>query len=55
MLEAGRLSIVVFCVTLDPAADAYVRTICGAGNYRVLDRIESLPRVLPQMVLRLTR
>ena len=55
VLEAGRLSIVVFCVTLDPAADAYVRTICGAGNYRVLDRIESLPRVLPQMVLRLTR
>ena len=55
VLEAGRLGIVVFCVTLDPAADAYVRTICGAGNYRVLDRIESLPRVLPQMVLRLMR
>ncbi len=55
VLEAGRLGLVVFCVTLDPAADGYVRAICGAANYRVLDRIESLPRVLPQMVLRLTR
>ena len=55
VLEAGRLGIVVFCATLDPAADHYVRTIFGAGNYRVLDQIESLPQVLPAMVLRLTR
>ena len=55
VLEAGRLGLAVFCVTLDPAADDYVRTIFGAGNYRVLDRIDSLPRILPQMVLRLTR
>ncbi len=32
-----------------------VRAIFGSGNYRVLDRIESLPRALPAMVLRLTR
>ena len=55
VLEAGRLGLAVFCVTLDPAADDYVRTIFGAGNYRVLDRIDSLPRILPQVVLRLTR
>ena len=55
VLEAGRLGLAVFCVTLDPAADDYVRTIFGAGNYRVLDRIDSLPRILPAMVLRLTR
>ena len=55
VLEAGRLGLAVFCVTLDPAADDYVRSIFGAGNYRVLDRIDSLPRILPQMVLRLTR
>ena len=55
VLEAGRKGLAVFCVTLDPAADDYVRTIFGAGNYRVLDRIESLPRILPAMVLRLTR
>ena len=55
VLEAGRLGLAVFCVTLDPAADDYVRAIFGAGNYRVLDRIDSLPRILPAMVLRLTR
>ena len=55
VLEAGRKGIVVFCVTLDRAADEYVSTIFGAGGYRVLERIESLARVLPQVVLRLTR
>ena len=55
VLEAGRCGVVVFCVTLDPAADAYVRGIFGSANVRVLDRIESLPRILPAMVLRLTR
>ena len=55
VLEAGRLGLAVFCVTLDPAADAYVKTIFGATNYRVLDRIESLAQVLPAIVLRLTR
>ena len=55
VLEAGRCGVVVFCVTLDPAADSYVRGIFGSANVRVLDRIESLPRILPAMVLRLTR
>jgi nitric oxide reductase activation protein len=53
--EAARVGIVVFCVSLDAAADEWVRAICGAGHYRVLDRIEALPRVLPQLVLGLTR
>ena len=55
VLEAGRRGIAVFCVTLDPKADDYVRAIFGSANYRVLDRIDSLPRILPAMVLRLTR
>lgn len=55
VLEARRRGLRVFCVTLDPAADAYARTIFGAGNYRVLDRIESLPRVMPAMALQLVR
>lgn len=54
VLEAARKGIAVFCVTLDPAADHYVRGIFGHRSYRVLDRIESLPRVLPAMVSRLT-
>ena len=53
VLEARRRGLAVFCVTLDPAADGYVRTIFGTGNFRVLDRIESLPRILPAMVMRL--
>lgn len=53
-LEARRRGVNVFCVTLDPAADDYVRRVFGAGNYRVLDRIETLPKVLPSMVMQLT-
>ncbi len=52
--EAKRKGVIVFCVSLDPSADKYVRQIFGSKNYRVLDRIESLPRVLPQMILRMT-
>ena len=52
--EANRKGVIVFCVSLDPSADKYVRHIFGSKNYRVLDRIESLPRVLPQMILRMT-
>ena len=52
--EAKRKGVIVFCVSLDPSADKYVRHIFGSKNYRVLDRIESLPRVLPQMILRMT-
>lgn len=55
VIEAAHRGVTVFCVTLDAAADNYVRTIFGSGNYRVLDHIDSLPRVLPSMVIRLTR
>ena len=53
--EAARRGIGVFCVTLDPSADAYVRDIFGAGGFRVLDRVEALPEVLPAVVMRLKR
>lgn len=55
VMEAGRHGVAVFCVTLDPAADHQVRHIFGAGRYRVLDHLDSLPRVLPPMMLRLSR
>ena len=55
VLEAGGLGVAKFCVTLAPAADDCVCTIFGTGNFRVLDRIYSLLRILPAMVLRLTR
>jgi nitric oxide reductase NorD protein len=53
--EAARRGIGVFCVTLDPSADSYVRDIFGVGGFRVLDRVEALPDVLPAVVMRLTR
>ena len=53
--EAARRGIGVFCVTLDPSADAYVRDIFGIGGFRVLDRVEALPDVLPSVVMRLMR
>ena len=55
VLEARLGGVHVFCVTLDRVADDYVQTIFGRNNYRVLDRIESLPHLLPQMVARMTR
>ncbi len=43
----------VFCVSVDPQADAYVSRIFGAHNYLVIDRIEQLPQRLPSLYLRL--
>lgn len=53
--ELRRQSIQVFAISLDPAADTYVRRIFGEGCYLVLDRIESLPRVLPKLYERIAR
>lgn len=53
--EATRMGLFVYCVTMDPGADRYSQHIFGAGNYRVLDRIESLPELLPRIYLRMTR
>lgn len=43
----------VFCVSVDPQADKYVRRIFGPHNYVVLDRIDQLPQRLPELYLRL--
>ena len=53
--EAARLGISAFGVTLDASADGYMREIFGVRGFRVLDRVEALPDVLPSMVMRLTR
>jgi uncharacterized protein YegL len=52
--ELSARGITVFCLSLDPRADEYVREIFGR-HWRVLDRIERLPEVLPQLYLRMTR
>ena len=52
--EQARCGIVIFCISLDPAADNYVRRIFGARNYLVLDHLRRLPEKLPALYLRLT-
>jgi nitric oxide reductase NorD protein len=44
-----------FCITVDPAGCDYLPRIFGQGHYLVLDHINSLPRKLPEIYLRLRR
>ncbi len=55
VLEIRRLGVAVFCITLDPQAEGVVQHIFGRAHCQVLDHIDSLPRILPAIVLRLTR
>ncbi len=43
----------VFCVSVDPTADTYLRKIFGPHNYQVIDSIDQLPPRLPALYLRL--
>lgn len=52
--ELDRKGIFTFCVNLDPHADEYVQDVFGA-RYTVIDRVESLPRKLPELFLSLTK
>lgn len=51
--EANRLGVTIFCVSLDSNADNYVKYIFGERNYRVLDQIDGLTRILPTVVTRM--
>jgi Mg-chelatase subunit ChlD len=51
--EAKRAGIHPFCVTIDRAADEYVRGMYGNVEYTVIDRVESLPAKLPRIYQRL--
>ncbi|HET9701762.1 MAG TPA: hypothetical protein VFP70_12645, partial [Burkholderiales bacterium] len=44
-----------FCITVDPGGCDYLPRIFGQGHYLVLDHINSLPRKLPEIYLRLRR
>ena len=52
--DQRRYGIATFCLSLDPAADAYVTRIFGARNFMVLDHLRRLPEKLPALYLRLT-
>ena len=52
--ELDRQGLYTHCISLDPKADAYVGRIFG-GRWTVVDRVEQLPRRLPEVFLGLTR
>jgi Mg-chelatase subunit ChlD len=52
--ELDRLGLYTHCISLDPKADAYVGRIFGP-RHTVIDRVEQLPRRLPELFLSLTR
>ncbi len=53
--EALDCGVHPFCVTLDVAGSAYLPQIFGEGHYTILDRIDDLPKKLPEIYLRLRR
>jgi len=44
----------VYCLTLDPNADNYVKRIFGANNYTIVDNVVRLPEKLPKLFASLT-
>ncbi len=53
--EALDAGVHPFCVTLDPSGSEYLPSIFGPGHYMILDRVDDLPRRLPEVYLRLRR
>ncbi|MFA9461875.1 nitric oxide reductase activation protein NorD [Thiohalorhabdus methylotrophus] len=51
--EAASQGIHPFCLTLDPSGADYLPAIFGPGHYLVVDRVDELPRRLPEVYLRL--
>lgn len=53
--EAGDQGVHAFCITVDAAGAEYLPRIFGVGHYLVLDDVNSLPRKLPEIYLRLRK
>lgn len=52
--ELQAQGIYAYCITLDSKADEYVQQIFG-NHYTVIDQVEKLPELLPQVFMKLTR
>lgn len=50
--EAERSGITPFCITVDKAGHDYLRTMCDASRYMVIEDISALPRELPKIYQR---
>ena len=54
VLEAERLGLRPFCVTIDEKAEDYLPYLFGSRSYVLIRNAEELPRKLPLLYLRLT-
>ncbi len=55
LVEARRLGIRPFCVTIDREANDYLPHLFGIGGYAVIRTPEELPRKLPLLYVQMTR
>ena len=53
--EAVARGVHPYCITVDTLANEYLPQIFGKGHYLVLDHINSLPRRMPEIYLKLRR
>jgi nitric oxide reductase activation protein len=53
--EARQKGIHPFCITVDPQGQRYLGRMYGDGAYTVIDRVEKLPRRIPEIYRKLTR
>ncbi|HEY2387549.1 MAG TPA: VWA domain-containing protein [Candidatus Binatia bacterium] len=53
--EAARAAVTPFCITVDKAGHDYLKDICDASRYLVIDDITALPRELPKIYQRFVR
>ena len=54
LVEAKRLDITPFCLTVDKSGHDYLKAMCGDMSYEVLEDIWTLPQRLPQLYRKLT-
>lgn len=54
LLEAKRLGIETFCLTVDPAGNDYLRRMCPDQRYLVIDEVNALPVELGKVYRALT-
>jgi nitric oxide reductase NorD protein len=53
--EAMRAGVMPFCITVDKAGHDYLKEICDASRYLVIEDITALPRELPKIYQRFVR
>ena len=54
VIEARRLGLQVFCVTIDDQAEDYLPHLFGRNGFVLLRHANELPRRLPQLYWQLT-